>query len=161
MNHHPLRRARLGKLVIATGLVIALLNACSSKPPGCADAETVNLARTIILDRWKAVALSYMSSFNMTEQEVARYNDGLKLEIHDIVSDGYNADAKRHSCTGVFAFTTVNGQTLSASRSFTSQATAEGGGKFVVQVTGGESLVAGLMGDFNAFNAYLIGQKKK
>lgn len=133
MKRHPLQRARFGKLLLATGLVIALLNACSSKPPACGDEQTVSLVRTIIVDRWKE-----MTTLNRPKDEyspyVVEYANGLKVEVRDIVSDGYNADARKHSCTGLVVVSTTSGATFSASRNFTSQATAEGGGKFVVQV---------------------------
>jgi hypothetical protein len=89
---------------------------------------------------------------------VAHFNSALKLEIRDIVSDGYNADAKRYACTGVFAFQTITGTTYTASRRFASQATAEGGGKFVVQIENGESLVDYLSDGVNFYKAALMRQ---
>lgn len=146
MKRHLLQRARLGMLVLATGLVIALLNACSSKPPACGDDQTVGLVKTIIVDRWKEVTTLNRPKDEQTPH-VIEYANGLKVEVRDIVSDGYNADARKHSCTGVVVLTTVSGASFTATRNFTSQATAEGSGKFVVQVADVDPLVLSMTND--------------
>lgn len=146
MIRHPQQRPRLGKLVLATGLVIALLNACSSKPPACGDEQTVNLVKEIIVDHWKE-STTVNTPKDETSQYVADYANGLKVEVRDIVSDGYNADARKHSCTGVIVLKTITGASVSAPRDFTSQATADGNGKFVVQVAAVDLLVRSLNAD--------------
>jgi hypothetical protein len=157
MKNSQSQRRPLATLTVVAALSAVLLSACGSKPPGCADKETVEEAKSIILDRWKVVFnTTYKSMFSLTDEQVASFNNALKIEIRDIVSDGYNADAKKHSCTGVFVYQTITGKTYSASRRFTSQATAEGGGKFVVRIEGGESLADGISDAVNSYKATLM-----
>jgi hypothetical protein len=161
MKNSPSRRRPLAEMIFAAAISVAFLTACSSKPPGCADKETIDTARAIILDRWKVVfEATYRHMFNLTDEQVAAFNGGLKLEIRDIVSDGYNADAKKYSCNGVFAYQTIVGKTYSASRRFTSQAIVEGGGKFVVEVEDGESLVNEVSVAVTPYKAALLNQPK-
>lgn len=156
-QHYPFRTRTL-----ATAPSLILLTACSSKPPGCADEKTIDAVGSTLLDRWRVVFKDrgFASMFDLTAEQVASFNNALKLEIRSIVSDGYNADAKKHSCTGEFVFQTVTGATYTASRRFTSQATAEGGGKFVVQIENGESLVNDLSNGVNSYKAALMRQEQ-
>lgn len=146
MNHHPSPRRRYTPVVLATVLAAVLLTGCSSKPPGCADEQTVGLAKEIILDSWKE-----LTTTNRPQDEfspyVAAYANGLKVEVRNIVSDGYNSEARKHSCTGEIALKTMSGATFTATRNFTSQATADGNKKFVVQVAAVEPLVRSLTND--------------
>jgi len=156
MNHHPSPRRRYVPFALATVLTAVLLTACSSKPPGCADEQTVSLAKEIILDRWKELTTTNRSQDEFSPYVVA-YANGLKVEVRNIVSDGYNADARKHTCSGEVVLKTMSGATFTASRNFTSQATADGNQKFVVQVAAVDPLVRSLendllhyMGDENA-----------
>ena len=159
MNANPSPRRSAATLALATIASMVLLTACGKKPPECADNETISAARKALLDRWKGVLdTKYRSIFSITGEQVAHFNSALKLEIRDIVSDGYNADAKRYACTGVFVFQTITGATYTASRRFTSQATAEGNGKFVVEIENGESLVNDLSDGVNSYKADLMRQ---
>lgn len=145
MKNSPSRRRPLVALTGVAALTAVLLTACSSKPPGCADEQTVSLAKEIVLDKWK-----WLTSERQDEagkQDIARYTGALKIEIQNIVSDGYNAEARKHSCTGKIVLTSVSGASYSASREFTSQATADGSQKFVVQVEAVEPLVRSLIND--------------
>lgn len=146
MNHHTPQRPRFGRLVPAAGLVIALLNACGSKPPACGDEQTITLVKSVILDHWRE-STTLNRAKDEFSQYVVEYANGLKVEVRDIVSDGYNVDARKHSCTGVVALTTVSGASFSAPRNFTSQATADGNGKFVVQVAAVDVLLQSLTHD--------------
>lgn len=157
MNHNQLVHPRLGKRAFAVCLVVTLLAACSSKPPGCADEQTVNLAKTIVLETWKkSMPWQVM---DVTTPEVAQYNDGLKVEIRNIASDGYNADARKYSCTGSFVVTTMNSMAFTVQQNFTSQATADGNGKFVVQIADMDSLVQSLKADLFRFIGTLNGKR--
>ena len=157
MNHHPSRRrCEVGILALATTLSVILLTACSSKPPGCADEQTVNMAKSILLERWKGISASYVRNFNMSSEAANQYNQALKLDIREIVSNGYDESARRHVCKGVFALSTPTGMSFTSSRAFSSQATEEGGGKFIVEVENVDS-IATLGADFSG---YVTSQKK-
>jgi hypothetical protein len=162
MKRNPSLRRPYGALTFATVMSAALVTACSSKPPGCADEMTIDAVKTTLLDRWRVVFKDrgFASMFDLTAEQVASFNNALKLEIRSIVSDGYNADAKKYACTGEFVFQTVTGATYTASRRYTSQATAEGGGKFVVQIENGESLVNDLSDGVNSYKAMLMRQEQ-
>lgn len=157
MKNNPSNRSSVATLTLAATLSVILLTACSSKPPGCADEETLNLVRSAYLDRWKQIAASYVENFHMSPEETDRYNNALKLEIRDVVSDGYNESSRKHSCRGVLAFSTLTGKSFSSSRAFTSQAAADGGGKFIVQVEGLDSIAPALGPDFSNY----VTSKKK
>jgi hypothetical protein len=157
MKHNPLQRRRLGALALTTALSAILLTACSSKPPGCADEETVNLVKSIYRDRWTLIAANMVKDFKLSPEETDRYNKALKLDIRDIVSDGYNTEARKHSCKGTLVFQTLSGASFSLPRIFTSQSAAEGGGKFLVQVEGVEAVFDVLGTDYND---YVMSKKK-
>lgn len=88
---------------------------------------------------------------DVSTPEVARYNDGLKVEIRNIASDGYNTEARKFVCTGAFVVTTPTDKVFSVQREFTSQATVDGNGKFVVQIGDLEALHEALRGDLTTF----------
>jgi len=124
MKNKPSDRSPVATLTLAATISVFLLTACSSKPPGCADEQTVGLAKEIILDRWKLT--TGFGHQDLYSPYLAVYTNGLKVEVRNIVSDGYNAEARKHACTGEMVLTTVRGTSISASHEFTSQATADG-----------------------------------
>lgn len=157
MKHNPSLRRPYGALTFATVMSAALLTACSSKPPGCADEETLKLIKSAYIERWMKVSANMVRDFKMSPEETDRYNKSLKLDVRDIVSNGYNADARKHSCQGILVFTTLSGASFSLPRAFTSQGAAEGGGKFLVQVEGVDSVFDVLAPDYND---YVMSKKK-
>ena len=127
---------------------VSFLAACSSKPPDCADEKTLNLIKGLIVENSKDMSNRVDGKYR---QDAVRYVDALKIEIQNIVSDGYNAEAKKHSCTGAFVITTLNAMTFTGSQSYTSQATAGDSSKFVVNVPGIESLFNTLNNDLGTY----------
>lgn len=146
MNRFPTTHRRLASWVTVVTLASVCLSACSSKPPGCADEQTVSLVQQIVLDRWKERTTKNRGQDENTPY-IEDYANGLKVEIRNIVSNGYNADARKHACTGEFVLRAVSGKAFSASREFSSQSTADGSSKFIVQVVEVDSLLQSLTYD--------------
>lgn len=145
-----LRRPK-NALTLATVLSAVLITACSSKPPGCADEQTINLGKSIVLETWDGSMQGMRGWMDISTPDVTRYNHGLKVEIRNITSDGYNSEARKFSCTGAFVVTTLNEKVYTVQREFTSQATVDGNGKFVVQIRDLEALHESLQGDLTRF----------
>jgi hypothetical protein len=134
-----------------------LVAACSSKPPDCSDGETLHLVQSIIIDNSKDMANRVDVPFR---QDAKRYTDALKIEVQNIVSDGYNADAKKYSCSGTLVITTLNGMKFSGSQSFTTQATVDDKSKFVVQISDIDQLFKSLNDDLATFAMDAVEKRK-
>jgi len=118
-------RGRLS--LIAAVAVVATLAGCSSKPPDCADSETVATVRGMLVDDSSKELVDQIGPTAMKQSDYPKqYFDGLKMEITNIVSGGYQADAKKHTCRGKLKVTTVSGQTAERQISYSTQKTVGG-----------------------------------
>lgn len=158
--HFNLRRSGLRAFAVAA--LVAVLAACGSKPPACGDEKTIGLAKTIISDEVEAAYVQVLEAlkvanpqivkfFQAAKPDVARYRSALNVEVRNVVTNGYNAEARKHNCSGVFVVSTLTGKTFTSQHDFTSQATADGDGRFIVQIVKGQSLRAAIEGDFGEF----------
>ncbi len=141
MPYQPTRN----KLAL-TGLISAavLLSACSSKPPSCGDEQTVQVIRSIAVDNAKKAFAPWASAYPKAQEA---YFQSLKAELSNVVSEGYNSDAKKYTCNAKLSFTTSTGEKLSRDIAYITQKTEDKEG-FVVQVAAFNPVAMAIAGDF-------------
>ena len=117
---------------IASLLALLTLTACSQKPPGCADPETLSTIRNLVVEDTRK--LMSKQAADDPEGWVQRFLDGLRVEVSGIVSDGYVADAKKHLCRGTMKFTTVTGAALERQVRYSTQKAQDQKDSFLLEV---------------------------
>lgn len=134
--------------VTAIGMPFALaclLAACSSKPPGCADTETLQLTREILMDNVKSHLREDMQKDD-PDGLVAGYLSALKVEMTNIVSNGYDADAKKQSCKGTLKVVTVNGDQFERDTVYSTQRTEDKKSKFLLEIKAFDPFISAVDG---------------
>lgn len=106
----------LAGTVVAIG-ALAILPACSYKPPDCSSGETLDFARKILLEG----VIGHDGAADLGEKTrsdikpaVQEFLNGIKLDFVNITTDGYNANARRHSCHAMLKITTSGDVKLSS-----------------------------------------------
>jgi hypothetical protein len=117
---------------------LALLAGCAKKPPGCADAQVTDLIRQITIDEVTKIAQSTDVGRIIVQEDAggfaAKFFASIKVEMQNVVQDGYSEDARRFSCRGNLTVTSLGETKHSRDIVFSSQATADNSGDFIVQV---------------------------
>lgn len=138
-------------------LALALLAGCGSKPPDCPSPEALSVAQSVMADGFTSAAIkAYSDPTNVFEPadiakqrtEIISYAKALKVSIGSVVQNGYDADARKFTCSGKLAVSTPTGETFSRDTDYSIQATADGKGTFVLQVGQPAPFVSSLLQDF-------------
>lgn len=110
----------MAKKSVFLGLGSLLLVACSSKPPACADSETVDQIKADIVD-----ALMSKYSKNIAQDDpdglLKKFMGELKVDLTKVVSDGYDEGAKKYSCSGNLKVSMIGGATAERAIDYTTQ----------------------------------------
>jgi predicted small lipoprotein YifL len=122
-------------LAIVTGLA-----GCGAKPPGCADPETLNTMRSFIAEETQKVL--DRESADDPEQWIAKYLDGLTVQVSGIVTDGYVPEAKKNMCRGTMKLQTLDGKAMELPVSYSTQRTEEQKGAFLLEVAAFNTIIA-------------------
>jgi hypothetical protein len=121
-------------LVLAS---IALLAGCSKKPPGCADPKVSEVIRQIAENETKT-AISRQEIGRSILEDVGgittKFFASIKVDLANVVQDSYSEDARKFMCRGKMTITSLGESTLSKDVVFSSQATADDSGHFLVEV---------------------------
>lgn len=126
--------------LLALLTLLAGLAGCGVKPPGCADAETLTTMRSFIAEETQK-ALDRESADD-PEQWIAKYLDGLTVQVSGIVTDGYVAEAKKNKCRGTMKLQTLDGKAMELPVSYSTQRTEDQKDAFVLEVAAFNSIVA-------------------
>lgn len=126
-EEHPAGQCGLFRLVGANALLALALTGCGDQPPGCADAQ---VARSIT-DSFSKDAVAYVKGHSdAKDEELAE----VKLELVQITTDGYDASARLHSCSGTLNAVNSGATTpIRTSIRFTVQGIEGKAGEFVVR----------------------------
>jgi hypothetical protein len=81
-------------------------------------------------------------------QLASRYRQALKVDLKDIVQNGYDAQARRFTCEGSLSVLSPTGQALSVVTAYETQSLAGEDGKFLVRIAQGGAMAAELRKDF-------------
>jgi len=119
-------------------VLLVVLTGCSKKPPGCADPQVTDLIRQITVEEVKKVATHFDGGQKMLQDDfgghAAKFLASIKVEMQNVVQDGYAEDARKFSCRGTLLVTSLGESKHSRDIVFNSQATADDSGNFIVQV---------------------------
>jgi hypothetical protein len=77
--------------------------------------------------------------------------NGLRVEVSEIVSNGFDSAANKYSCEGKISLTTATSDSAQLRSAFSSQAIAKGDGQFLVVVDQAGAIADALVDDFVAF----------
>ena len=124
------------------------LGACSDKPPGCADDETRQTMKELIVNEAKKIA---PGSADDPSGLIDKFMEGVQVELSGIVDDGYHADAKKQSCKATMKVTVPGGQPLEEDIAYTTQRTVDDRSKFLLQVENIDPLSLQLGGAAHAY----------
>lgn len=87
--------------VICTVLAVAsamLLSACSSKPPGCADEQTLAVLSKIVTDNITKKAVAFNGQLPDADGLVAAAMKAIKLDVVNITNEGYASESRKQAC---------------------------------------------------------------
>jgi hypothetical protein len=134
---------------------LALLSACS-KPPGCADPETLETMKSIVTDNVKTAMPQLLKAAVLADDPKKiqdAYYQNLRVEVVNVVSDGYNEKAKKNTCKGNMSITSLTG-TLSRAVSYSTQKTEDKDGGFLVEIAEFQPTITEVAADLR--NHYLL-----
>jgi hypothetical protein len=156
---HPLFHTKPWLIVL--GLAgAAVLAGCAKKPPGCADPETVKTLNTIVVDNVRALMPKFTGGENQDDPKNIQesYYQGLKSELVNVVSNGYNEQAKLNTCRGNLSVSTPSGEKFSRDISYTTQRTEDKDSQFLVEVQAFQPFIMAVSGDLTG---YYFGKRYK
>ncbi len=133
IKHTGFMRPTVTALLVAAPLL--LLSACS-KPPECADKETLDVMKSIVTDNVKLTMPQFFTAEMLADDPKKiqdAYYQSLQVEVINVVSDGYNEKAKKNSCKGNMTITTPTGK-LSRPVDYSTQKTQDKDGGFLVEI---------------------------
>lgn len=114
--------------------VTALLVGCGNKPPSCADPQTLEVAKTLVVENTDKSLANQNAFADDPDGWMKKFYAGLKVEITGIVSEGYKQDAKKQLCKGTMKITTVTGRTLERSVEYSTQKTEDQKDGFLMEI---------------------------
>jgi hypothetical protein len=144
-----------GSSMVASFALLGLTG-CAEKPPACADPQTIAVAGQIVQgevrDRFTP---QFTQQPEETRQELSRllqdYVARLKVGLVNIVSNGYNSEAKRFSCEGKLTVTSATGREISLQTPYTTQKTQDQKATFLLRIDRFDTLERDIASDFLAF----------
>jgi hypothetical protein len=121
---------------LATLLVsmVTLVTGCSNKPPGCADPQTIDTAKTMAVENTGKLLGNRQAFEDDPDGWMKKFYAEMKVEITGIVSDGYKQDAKKQLCKGTLKITTATGRTLERSVEYSTQKTEDQKDAFLLEI---------------------------
>jgi hypothetical protein len=132
MNHFVLT---LSKWLLVP--LLAILVGCSQKPPSCADEKTIATIRDIVVNSVGSnKGVNTLGENEDPQKILEKALKAIKIDLSNVVTQGYDEKARKHACRGKIVATTTTGDTLSLDVGYTSQATEDKGGGFMVEIDG-------------------------
>lgn len=153
------------KQLLTSALVATtLLAGCGGKPPGCADSATISLANEMIAGDVLDVLTKDLTRNGKETADpqgmklATEYTKALKVNMENIVSNGYNADAKKHQCAGRLKVGTPKGNELAVNTEYSTQKTEGGNTSFVLAIDNYQPMIKAL---YDSFIPYMIAELEK
>lgn len=153
----PINQRQMNQLIFTLSKwllipVMAILVGCAQKPPSCADEKTIASIKDVIVnamggDKATKSLLPNEDPQNIVEKAIK----GLKVDLKNVVTQGYDEKARKHACRGNMVVTQVTGDTLSLDINYASQATEDKGGGFMVEIQGISQFLMQLGGDLKLY----------
>ena len=115
-------------------VVIALLGGCGNKPPGCADPQTIETAKAMVVENTDKAIANRQAFEDDPDGWLKKFYAAMKVEIKGVVSDGYKQDAKKQLCKGTMTITMIGGRTLERSVEYSTQKTEDQKDGFLLEI---------------------------
>ena len=129
-----------------------VLMACSSKPPGCSDEQTLKTAKDLLLENIGKIVTGDKKPDD-PDGWLQKFYDGMKVQITNVVSDGYKEDAKKQLCKGTMTITSVTGEVAEREVEYSTQKTEDkAAGNFLLEIQNAQPFVMNMAG--HAINYY-------
>jgi hypothetical protein len=143
---------------IGLTLTAIVLTGCAKKPPECSDPDVLKTIQSMLVSNAKET-LQTMSPYTGNETRFQddptkiqdSYYQGMNIEVVNIVSDGYNEQAKKNSCKGKLSVSLVSGKKLSRAIEYSTQRTEDKDGNFVVEVQEFAPFIQGVASDLHFY----------
>lgn len=141
-HHHQKRINKMTKtiLTLSKWLIVPLLvilTGCAQKPPSCADEKTIATIKDIVVNYLlDGKTIKAIPKSEDPQNIIDKAIKGLKVEMKNVVTQGYDDKARKHACRGNMVVTEVTGNTLTLDVSYISQATEDKGGGSMVEIEG-------------------------
>lgn len=152
------------------GLLLSTLIGCGQKPPNCVDPQLGPLAKSILVDdQMKELIRLVESRTPLSAQEnmvgykkrMADFTSAVQVSMKDIVSNGYDSEARRYSCAAEFVLVFPTAQKASARRDFYVQGTAEKDGKFLLSINGIDAFTKAVVVESQTYEIQKLTQEEK
>ncbi|MBS1196517.1 MAG: hypothetical protein H6R18_302 [Proteobacteria bacterium] len=119
-----------------------LITACADKPPGCADPDTTRVAQSLLVKEVE----KYVSEIKADDDKdpeglIPAYLSSLKVELNNIVSDGYDSKTKNQSCKAKVTIGTLGGVQFGKDIAYSTQVTKDKKLGFVLEIKAVPSIV--------------------
>ncbi len=121
---------RRGLLLLLPLVAATMLTGCG-KPPGCSDSATVEAITDMMLEASKPGFDKLVS--DDPRGIMAGYIKSLRVSLSEVVSAGYNADAKLNVCRATLTVNTASGEPITRTTDYAVQKTEDKPG-FIVNV---------------------------
>ena len=135
----------------ALAIAATLLAGCAKKPPGCGDAETFQTIHSMVVNNVKASMPPPAGAAFLQADDPEKIQEGyfstLKVEIVNVVSDGYIDQARKFTCRGSLTISTASGEKLSRDIVYSTQRTEDKDGGFLVEVQAFQPFVVAVNSD--------------
>lgn len=115
-------------------VIVSLLTGCGNKPPGCADPQTIETAKSIVVENTDKALGNRQVFDDDPDGWMKKFYAEMKVEIKGVVSDGYKSDAKKQLCKGTMTVTTGSGRTLERSIEYSTQKTEDQKDGFLLEI---------------------------
>lgn len=115
-------------LLAASAAAAIGLGGCSSKPPGCADEEVIATMRNLVLGQGNG------------DPTIQAALAATKLGLSEVVSEGYQAEAKRQMCRAKLAISLPSGESFSQVIQYSTQRTVDDKSNFLLTVDDAQTI---------------------
>ena len=128
-----------------------VLVSCSNKPPSCSDAQTLETAKSMLVEN---IAKFVTGDEKPDDPDgwLQKFYDGMTVQISSVVSDGYKEDSKKQSCRGTMLVSAISGETAEREVEYSTQATQDKSGGFLLEIQNFKPFVQAMSG--HAFKYY-------
>ena len=134
---------------LGLGLGFAFLAGCSDKPPACSDPEVVKMITDDVMAQTRAF---HVSETPPKREILDWYYQHMKLSLEQITTEGYDKEAKRHSCQATINVSAPRDRHSPVAFRYTVQSVEGKSGEFLVRTADQLRYVApGIAGDATDF----------
>lgn len=113
-------------------LLVAALAGCGTKPPDCADTETIQTIKEILIEN----AMKMLATYSADDPDgiIKKFTDDLAIRMTTVVSEGYQSDAKKRMCKGTLTVVFPDKEEASRSIDYSTQTTVDKASSYVVEI---------------------------